>query len=804
MLIKALLIMQKKCRFVYRIYATALKRKTNYIFILFVLLGLLSSCYPTRNIKDSEHLLLKNSYKIKGGKLRATDISSLYLQKKNRQVLGFRLYAQAYDFGTLFRDSSWVNRLFTENIGEKPVVYDSMMVDKTFANIRQYLENNGYFNMEIKARIIEYPSLKTIKVKYIIYPNEPYRIRDININIQDPSLEAFVMANFNNRIVHKGDIFSVDELNIERTRLVNSLNNVGYYYFNKKQVFFQADSNLATNQIDLELSLLPMKKLDKKTDSVLLVKNKRYRIRKIFIYPEMNEMNDSLPTDTTIISYSPDHNDTTNFIFIHKTKFVVNPKTIINSIFLKPNNFYRIDDYSESYKSLTSIGIFRFINIQFKDVSEDTSEFGALDCSIQLSRAALYALSTDTELKNTGGDLGIEQGFGFSSRNTFHNAEILQVNLRGALEVQSVTNVASPETIFGIFNTLEAGINVSLEIPRFLSPIRRERFSRYFKPKTRIKIGYNYQHRPDYKRTIIDVSYGYFWQSSQKINHILNPVEVSSVKINTEPEFQQEIDQFDDPRIKYSYQDHLVLGMSYAFIYHEKIGRQRKPYQYFFGKIELGGIPYSAISNLLGSNKDTIGQHWIGGLPYTQFIRFEGDYRYYLPAYSSNVINVFRVNFGIGIPLGGSVAIPFEKSFFIGGANSMRAWILGTLGPGSYKASGKTFEMTGDMRLEFNYELRFDISRQLEGALFTDVGNIWLIKKNTFMPDGVFTFKTFIPQFAADIGFGLRYDLGFLVIRFDGAIPVYQPYRIKGERWNIDNEQNKIIVGWNFAIGYPF
>ena len=769
------------------------------------MLGFLTSCYPTKTIGESERLLLKNSYKIKGTKIKQSDISSFYIQKTNRRVLSVRIYAQAYDFGMLFRDSSWMNNLFTKNIGEKPVVYDSNMVDKTFANIRQHLDNNGYFNMGIKARITEYPGLKTVKVKYIIYPNEPYRIRKIDWKIPDPNLEAFVAVNFNNRIIHEGDIFSVDDLAIERERIVNSLNNVGYYYFSKKQILIDADSNLNDNKIDITLKLLPMKmRLEEQPDSVVEVKNRRYRVKSITIYPELSEMEEEGPTDTTIIEYSVDHRSKSKYIFIHKKDFVVNPNSIINAIYMKEGNFYRKDDYSESYRSLTALGIFRFINIQFNDVSVDSAEFGSLDCIVKLSRSARFAISTDTELKNTGGDLGVEQGFGFTSRNTFRNAEIFQINLRGALEVQSVTNVANPNSILGIFNTFETGVNMSLDIPRFLAPIRRERFSRYFRPKTRIRVGYNYQDRPDYQRTIVDVSYGYFWQPSAKVNHILNPIEVSAVKIFPEPEFQKVIDQYQDPRIKYSYQDHLVLGMSYAFIFHEKIGRQRKPYQYFFGKVELGGIPYSSFSRMFGNAKDSLGQHWISNLPYTQFVRFEGDYRYYLPAYSKNVINVFRFNFGIGIPLGGSVAIPFEKSFYIGGANSMRAWILGTLGPGSYKASGSTFEMTGDMRIEVNYELRFDISRSLEGAFFADGGNIWLIRKNTLMPDGVFNFKTFLPQFALDAGFGLRYDLGFLVIRFDGAVPMYQPYRNKGERWAVTNEHDKLIVGWNFAIGYPF
>ena len=618
-------------------------------------------------------------------------------------------------------------------------------------------------------------------------------------------MKAFALVNFNKRIIHEGDIFSVEDLKRERERLVNSLQNVGYYYFNKNQVQVLADSNLKDHRIDLTIKLLPMMiRSSENKDSIIERKNRRYRIRNIYIYTEMNDMGEDLPTDTTIIYYSPDKHKVNRYYLIHKKDFVVNPKVILNALFMKPGNFYKKSDFSESYRALTALNFYRFVNIQVKDVSDDTAKFGDLDCIIQLSRAPRYDISTDTQLKNTGGDLGIEMGINFTSRNTFKNAEILKVGLRTALEVQSATNVPDPEPILKIFNTFEAGVNVALEIPRFFAPIKRERFSRYFKPKTRFKIGYNYQKRPDYKRIIVDINYGYFWQPSDKVTHLLNPVEISAVKIFPEPEFQSIIDQYDDPRIKYSYQDHLVLGMSYAYIFQERIGVQRKPYHYFFGKLELGGIPYSFFSNIFGNKKDSLGQHWIGSLPYTRFIRLESDYRYYLPSWSSDIINVLRANFGIGIPLGGSVTVPFEKSFYIGGANSLRGWILGTLGPGSHKPSGSTFERTGDIKIEFNYELRFGLGGDFEGALFTDVGNIWLIKESSEIPNGVFHFDTFIPQFAADAGLGLRYDIGFLVIRFDVGMPIYQPYYDPGSRWTVLNENGKLMLGYNFAIGYPF
>jgi outer membrane protein assembly factor BamA len=251
----------------------------------------------------------------------------------------------------------------------------------------------------------------------------------------------------------------------------------------------------------------------------------------------------------------------------------------------------------------------------------------------------------------------------------------------------------------------------------------------------------------------------------------------------------------------------MVLGMSYSYTYNERKAKSKKPFKFFFAKIELGGMPYNLFSNLVGDKKDSLGQYQIGRLPYTQFTRFETDFRYYLPVNNGTLMHAFRANFGIAIPLSGAVAVPFEKSFYIGGANSLRAWTIGTLGPGSFVSGSNTFEMTGDIRLEMNYEFRFPIlGSSLMGAVFTDVGNVFLLKESDALIGGTFYFDDFYKKLAADVGYGLRFDLSFLVIRFDIAHPVYQPYRTKGNRWSMVSSgvDPKLIWAFNFAIGYPF
>ncbi len=775
----------------------------NAILILLMVWALIS-CYPTRNVPEGSYLYTKSNYSIKDNNIASHNIESYFLQKTNSKILFIKPYVHIYDFGTWFKKDKWLYNTMTLKLGEAPVLYDSNLVEATSKNILQHLHNLGYYHTRVVPVVITYPYLKIAKVKYNIYPGTPYLIDDFDFDISNSHLRSFVLAEWNKSESDSGTLFSADRLQDERERLSKSIRNLGYYYFNQQVVSFDADTNFNSNKSNIVLKIGQQR--IKTKDSIYYLDFKQYKFKNVYIYPEITKVDPEVPFDTTLIIYDADRKNSISYYFIHQGPMEVNPKAILHSVFVKPDRFYKEEDVAQTYQALYNLNIFKFVNVNIKDIKEEKNSIGYLDVIIQLSSNKKYSISSDSEFKNTGGDFGVEQGFTFMSRNTFKNGEIFKAGIRGALEVQNVTNAPNPNKILKIFNTFEMGFNTSLEVPRFLAPIRRNFFSRYFNPKTKIDLGYNYQDRPDYTRSIINASYGYIWHSKKYRHFILNPIEISSVKIYPEPEFQTIIDNYQDPRIKYSYQDHLVLGMSYSYQYTEMKTESKFPFHYFFYKIELGGIPYNFISNLFGHQSDSMGQQWVGSLPYTRFIRFETDYRYFLPISNGKLMNAFRANFGIGIPLGKSAALPFEKSFYSGGANSLRAWTLGTLGPGSYSSGSSTFEMTGDIKIEFNYEFRFSISGPLKGAIFADVGNIYLLKESDVLPGGTFYFKDFIPKLAADIGYGIRYDMSFLVIRADIAHPVYQPYFPPGQRWSMTTLDTSPKLKWafNFAIGYPF
>ncbi|HXB40962.1 MAG TPA: BamA/TamA family outer membrane protein, partial [Bacteroidia bacterium] len=202
----------------------------------------------------------------------------------------------------------------------------------------------------------------------------------------------------------------------------------------------------------------------------------------------------------------------------------------------------------------------------------------------------------------------------------------------------------------------------------------------------------------------------------------------------------------------------------------------------------------------------------IFNMPFAQFLRTDMDFRVYKTVKKLGRF-VFRAYGGMGYALNNLNVLPYEKSFFAGGPNSIRAWKARTVGPGSYDgtykdANGATqkdinFDKLGDIQLETNFEFRFNIYKWLNGAWFVDAGNVWLRQKNAAKPNGEFDVKRFYKEFATGTGVGIRADFSFFIIRVDGAFQVYNPANIPGQRWMFGRGFLPSFIT-NFGIGYPF
>jgi hypothetical protein len=275
------------------------------------------------------------------------------------------------------------------------------------------------------------------------------------------------------------------------------------------------------------------------------------------------------------------------------------------------------------------------------------------------------------------------------------------------------------------------------------------------------------------------------------------------VKIFPDSSFTAYLNTLTDKRLKNQYTDHLVAGLRYTLTYSGQDVNNVKDFVFLRTNFETGGNLVYAIDELVQGPK-TNSTYTLFNIPYSQFIRPDLDFRYYYIHSKTNSL-VARFFGGIGIPYGNSSSLPFEKAFFAGGANDIRGWKLGTLGPGRYHNDSvvNSYDQTGDMQLQINLEYRFPVYKQIRSALFMDIGNIWLLHDSPDLPGGKFDVDYLIPDLAVDIGIGIRADFDYFIVRMDPAVPVRVPYYFENNHWYVRKLSLSDII-WNFGIGYPF
>ncbi len=218
--------------------------------------------------------------------------------------------------------------------------------------------------------------------------------------------------------------------------------------------------------------------------------------------------------------------------------------------------------------------------------------------------------------------------------------------------------------------------------------------------------------------------------------------------------------------------------------------------------MESAGNALALAGNLLSAPTDSNGIVEILGVPFSQYVRLGGEWTHYTYLGSRSTF-VTRLLIGAGLPYGNSMSMPYEKSFFGGGPTTMRAWQLRRLGPGSYSANGDLLERVGDLQLVLNLEGRFPIVSILEGALFTDIGNVWLLNPSDQYTGGEIKWNSLPSELAVGIGLGLRVNVSIATLRVDFAVPLYDPGYSPDQRWRPRQWHiNQVVT--NFGINYPF
>lgn len=812
---------------------------SKHIYFFFIAILILFSCSPTRRLKDHQFLHTKNTVK-ETRKLPANErdeLAEYVVPATNKKILGFwRIYLQIYnlpnedkinqnkikqyekindknikiaDYNSKqtnpnkkrkYKEPKLLFGEWLQSIGEAPVLFDSIKIKKSKDLLRRYAINKGFFRTTVIDSVIYNKKKKMAQVIYTVNRGPAYYVDSISYNVND-----FQIANFIEEMkgdLKKGMKYDLEIFDEERDKITELLRNNGYYLFVKDYLKYEADTISDSLKVQLSMKLNdPNLIFLQRGDTVKVTKHKRFRINEIYVIPNY-QIDKSLITSVDTVRYR-------DYTYIYYNKQNYNPKILSQSIFFERGEFFQATDEVRTHKALSELKNFKYINVRFEPIftNEGTDK---LNCYIELSPTPKQAIGLEAQGTNTDGNLGISLSTSYINKNIFKGAELLEFRLYGGAEIQIIQGDSADianSNVLGPFNTFEVGTQISLLMNRFLFPIKISKIKKFVRPKSRLTLNFNYQTRPDYQRWVGSILFGYEWNSSAKIKHVLNPAEISLIKIDPEQQFTDFINSINDQFVRNSFRDHYIQAGSYTFLFNSQDITKRKNFIFFRGNLQWAGNILYAISKItndpLVNGKHTV----LGNIAYAQFFRSEFDFRMYNYLHKNHSL-AFRAFLGIGVPYGNSDVMPFEKAFFIGGSNDLRAWLPRTMGPGSFNGvvsasdTGRV-DQVGDIKILVNAEYRLKMWRFIEGALFADFGNIWLMRQDANRPNGEFAFDRFWNEFAFGAGAGLRFNFGFFIFRLDVALPIRDPRLPSGERWVITKLQFK-DVRFNVAIGYPF
>jgi outer membrane protein assembly factor BamA len=449
------------------------------------------------------------------------------------------------------------------------------------------------------------------------------------------------------------------------------------------------------------------------------------------------------------------------------------------------------------------MGSFKFVQVKFSD--SDTTAAGYLDVEVLMTPMTKRTFRAEVDIVSKSNNYtGPRMNISLLNRNTFKGAELLYISMAGSYEAQ----FSGKENLFSF------SLNPQLELtfPRFILPYNLKTKNRVYLPKTRLSLSYNYLKRLAwFDMRTIQFGFGYRWRESNLIEHELNPISLSNTSIrNKSDDFNELLES--NPFLKKSYEEQFIAGANYTFTYNEQVLQFRKMQFLLIASAETAGNAFS-LAHIIGGEKPSAeNPSRVIGSVYSQYGKLSLDGRGY---YNFRNMNKFamRLFAGAAKPYGNAAVLPYSKQYFSGGSNSIRAFHINSVGPGTYNQDSLNIgflQLGGDVKLEMSAEYRFGICRFLKGAIFIDAGNIWLHEANPEIAGSPFLFSEFMNEIAVGAGLGIRIDVSFFLLRFDLAMPLRKPWLAENNRWVVDQisfgskdwRQDNLVL--NVAIGYPF
>lgn len=798
-----------------------------YICCLCGLCTILSSCSITKNIPEDDQLfrgLTKIAYEDEIDYEEKTYDEHLSAMKEEVEA-ALATIPNGSLFGSSYYSTPWSWRLWvynkyagktsgfakwmTKSFGKPPVLMSQVNPALRASVARSVLRNNGYFRGDVSYETVSLKNPKKCKIGYTIRLDSLFTVDSIAYTNFPPATKQLIDSTANEAVIKKGDAFSVSALDGERARISNLFRNNGYYYYNSGYASYLADTFAVADKTQLRFQLadaLPSEALRKWYIGHLEV---------MFRKSMREQMTDSTHRRHLTIWYNGKRSP-------------IRPRVILKDLKLRPRQEFSYEKYQESASRINATGLFSSVDFQFTPRADSSD---SLDLRLNCVFGKPYAFYIETNFTgSTIGRYGPEMKLGVTRQNAFRGAEKLDVNLHGSYEWQASGG--------SDMSTYQYGADASIEFPRIVAPfynsdkvrrgkdgkVRRRNYN--FTPTTIAKVSTDIVRRPNYyKMNIVSGEWTYRWQSSAQSTHEFSPLTLKYQRLSSSTEKFDSV-MGENPYLLATMSDVFIPKMRYTYTYTSPT-TLHNPIRWETTIEESGNL--TALGKMAAGHAFNEKDKELFKIPFSQFIRLETDLTktWYLTPTTSLV---GHFNGGFIYSYGNSNSSPFSEGFYAGGANSIRAFGIREIGPGNFYAGNLPRQwayllQNGEMKLVANLEYRTRLFGNLQGALFLDAGNVWNLYNddmdidddstgskeeastmyylNEFYKDAVFKPSRLLDQTALGTGIGLRYDLGFLVIRLDWGVAIHCPYDTgKSGYFNVKHFKDAHTL--HFAIGYPF
>ncbi|WP_091149955.1 translocation and assembly module lipoprotein TamL [Mucilaginibacter pineti] len=748
--------------------------------ILLIIIG--SGCSITRGIKKNQVLVRKIT--IKGIDEQFADAAVNYVDKEQQpnNWLNLQLY---YTF----------NKSGKKNIGEAPAILDSNLVEYSRFQMEKYIQNRGY----LKAKVTDSVVIKKQKAELVFTAVEGpmFRIRKFEDSIPDKNIKNLYNAN-RNKLSHiqPGGRFDTDSLAHDRDELYLLMKRNGYYDFFRQYISFNYDSTFNSSVVDIKMMI---------DNPAGLKEHPVYTINNTLITISRSSSRTTGKADTIQVD--------SQFRFVDFSgRF--KPRTVIDYTFQKKGQIYNIDNQTLTTTRLSELNVFRNVpNPTYEKTADSTHR---LDTKIDIVPLKRMSDRVEGEVLFNGGRYGYNVGNTFTDRNVFKQAAILQVKINWSILFDNGNNVANNSAIQN--QEFRAGVN--LIYPRILTPFNFPLLGKFGVPHTIFSTNYSlfYQKGLVTRESFINsISYDFF-ETGRK-QHTVTPINIEYSRGIIDPVARQALlDQNRYAYVSLIGRTVFTTGSQYTFQYNNVELNSYNNFTYFRGSLDIGGNVLNLASKLFNAPKDTLGQRKIFGYAFAQYTKTEIDLRIYRSLGGERQL-ILRLNPGIGVPYGNSNQLIFEKNFYTGGANDIRAWLPRTLGPGQFNRATyygtdsltrsrlKYLDQFGEIKIVGNVEYRYKLAdnffgAKLKGAVYMDAGNVWRLGKKAENPNGEFRFNNFLQSTAIGVGTGLRFDLSFFVFRLDYAFKFKDPQFNGADQWVLFKHADELFSTGTFKRSY--